>query len=105
MTWLAWTAKELNLLSELFQAENTKGKGRLKGKARAAQKGTGVEKHLLSLADVTRIVESITKKKIMVPGGIIGTLEAVIAARSEFNEFFEYVPLLLPSSDIALTYL
>jgi hypothetical protein len=41
-TWLASKAKEMNLLNDLFPITSAnKGKGRLKGKARAAQNENG----------------------------------------------------------------
>ncbi|KAF4635177.1 hypothetical protein G7Y89_g2936 [Cudoniella acicularis] len=87
MTWLASRARETNLLSNLFPTESAnKGKGRLKGKARAAKKETS-EKHHVPLTDIPRIAESIAStKKTMAPNIIIRTLEEVIAARSACNK-------------------
>jgi hypothetical protein len=90
MTWLASRAQETNLLSDLFPTTSgNKGKGRLKGKARAAQKETG-QKHLIPLTEIPRIAKSIASStKVTVPEKIIQTLEEVIAARSECNDCFE----------------
>lgn len=80
----------MNLSNHLLPAPSgTKSKGRLKGKARAAQKENG-QTYQVALADIPRIVEAIaSKSKATVPGRIIQTLEEVIAARSACNECFE----------------
>jgi len=90
MAWLASRAQETGVLSDLFPTASTsKGKGRLKGKARATQKETG-QKHLVPLADIPRIAKSIASStKVAVPEKIVRTLEEVIAARIECNDCFE----------------
>jgi hypothetical protein len=72
---------------------NGKGKGRLKGKARAAQKAgqkeNGHTYHVPASA-IPRIAKTIaTMKEHEVPGTIIRTLEEVIAARTACNRCFE----------------
>jgi hypothetical protein len=95
-TWLASKAREGNLLSDLFlkvSEANPKGKGRLKGKARAAQKASETrngQTHQIPLAAIPRIAKAIAgMKKPEVPDTIIQTLEEVIAARSTYNRCFE----------------
>jgi hypothetical protein len=89
-TWLASKAKDMNLSNNLFPVIcGNKGKGRLKGKARAAQKENG-QTYQVALADIPRIAEAIaSKSKVTVPGRIIQTLEEVIAARTACNACFE----------------
>jgi hypothetical protein len=66
-----------------------KGKGRLKGKARAAKKEKD-QTHQVPLVDIPRIAKAIAStERGKVPEIIIRTLEEVIAARSACNECFE----------------
>jgi hypothetical protein len=95
-TWLASKAREANLLSDLFpdaSEVNSKGKGRLKGKARAAQKASekrNGQTHQIPLAAIPRIAKaSAGLKEQEVPCTIIQTLEEVIAARSVCTRCFE----------------
>lgn len=91
MAWLASKARETNVLSDLFLGPENydKGKGRAKGKPRAASKET-TQKHLVPLAVITRIAKSIASiPKVKVPEGIIRSLEEVIAARAACCEYFE----------------
>jgi hypothetical protein len=95
-TWLTNRARKSNLLRDLFTnvlEANGKGKGRLKGKAiaaqKAAQKENGHTYHVPASA-IPRIAKTIaTMKEYEVPGSIIRTLEEVIAARAECNRCFE----------------
>lgn len=90
ITWLVNQSKETNISTKLLPAASgSKGSGRLKGKARAAQKENG-PKHIVPLASIPQIAQSIADAaKAMVPQKIIQTLESVIAARSECNDCFE----------------
>jgi hypothetical protein len=93
-TWLASKAREMNTFDDLFPSEATsaKGKGRLRGKARAAQMAAGKGRtHEIPLAAIPRIAKAISTSVTVqaVPGTIIRTLEEVIAARRECNECFE----------------
>ncbi|TVY84824.1 hypothetical protein LSUE1_G002099 [Lachnellula suecica] len=93
MTWLASRSQEASGSSSVVQkASASKSTGRLKGKERkAAKKETSHgQKHLVALADIPRMAKSIVATtKVGVPQNIIRTLEEVIAARCECNDFFE----------------
>jgi Family of unknown function (DUF6604) len=96
-TWLAKKARELNTCGDLLSnTGETKGNGRLKVKARAAQKSAPKEeKYQIPLSSIPRIAQAIASlKDQQVPATIIRTLEDVIAARNACNACFEWVPFL-----------
>lgn len=89
MAWLASKAQETSVLSDLFPKPETKAKGRLKGKARAAAK-EAPQKHIVPLAFINRIAKSIASiANVKVPENILLTLQEVIAARTACNLSFE----------------
>ncbi len=88
-TWLVSKAREAGFLSDMFSdvsEVNSKGKCRLKGKPRAAQKASekrNGQTYQIPLTAIPRIAKAIAGMKNQeVPGTIIRTLEEVIAARS-----------------------
>jgi hypothetical protein len=89
VSFLASTARKTKLIDHLFPTDLPIKSGRLKGKARAAQRQKG-QTYQIRIADFVPMAEAIASAPeiISVPETLMRTLEEVIAARKECAESF-----------------
>jgi hypothetical protein len=107
VSFLANTSRKTKLVDDLFVAVlPKKGNGRLKGKARSAQRQIPkTQTYQIRTADFARMAEAIsTSENAKVSDHLIRTLEEVIAARKEcagwfsssvFSRFYLFIFLIL----------